>query len=233
MSQIKTNSKVVVALDHERVADALSFVSKLDPSVCRLKVGNILFTQSGPKLVEKLISLGYDVFLDLKYHDIPNTVVGAVKAAADMGVWMLNVHISGGRPMLEALHNWMAGQTQRPICIGVTILTSLEAQDLELFGCARSVEDMVLRLAQRGKECGLDGVVCSAHEALMLKNNLGDDFILVTPGIRTAANHQDQARVMTPVAAINAGSDFLVMGRDITNAPDPLSFIIGLNESIK
>lgn len=217
--------RVIVALDHTNPGEAMSLVDMLNPSLCRLKVGNILFTQAGPRWVEQLIARGFDVFLDLKYHDIPNTVVGAVQAASDMGVWMVNVHVSGGVPMLRALQRWMQDHERRPICLGVTVLTSLTEADLQAIGCNDSLPMVVSRLAGLAQSYGLDGVVCSAHEAGQLRSQLGDDFLLVTPGIRQNGEHQDQQRVMTPRAALAAGSDYLVMGRAITEADDPVALL--------
>ncbi|QEL55794.1 orotidine-5'-phosphate decarboxylase [Chromobacterium paludis] len=226
-------SPVVVALDFDEAAKALAFASRLDPAECRLKVGKELFTSSGRHLVESLAARGFQVFLDMKFHDIPNTVAHACKAAADAGVWMVNVHASGGRRMMEAARAALAGYSQRPLLIAVTVLTSMEASDLAEVGIAASPEEHVLRLATLTRDCGLDGVVCSAQEAVMLKQALGQDFKLVTPGIRLAeGSNDDQRRVMTPLAALAAGADYLVIGRSITGSADPLATLRAINQDI-
>lgn len=226
-------SPVVVALDFADAAAALAFASKLDPAECRLKVGKELFTSSGRSLVESLAARGFQVFLDMKFHDIPNTVAQACKAAADSGVWMVNVHASGGRRMMEAAREALAGFSQRPLLIAVTVLTSMEASDLVEIGIDAAPEQHVLRLATLTRDCGLDGVVCSAQEAKLLKQALGQDFKLVTPGIRLADGaNDDQRRVMTPLAALEAGADYLVVGRAITRAQDPLATLRAINQDI-
>ncbi|OHX20966.1 orotidine-5'-phosphate decarboxylase [Chromobacterium sphagni] len=232
-AEARSPSPVVVALDFADAAGALAFASRLDPAECRLKVGKELFTSSGRDLVEALAARGFQVFLDMKFHDIPNTVAHACKAAAEAGVWMVNVHASGGRRMMEAAREALAGYSQRPLLIAVTVLTSMEAADLAEVGIAASPEQHVLRLATLARDCGLDGVVCSAQEAAMLKQTLGKDFKLVTPGIRLADSAcDDQRRVMTPTAALAAGSDFLVIGRPITRAADPLATLRAINRDI-
>ncbi|AUH50447.1 orotidine-5'-phosphate decarboxylase [Chromobacterium sp. ATCC 53434] len=226
-------SPVVVALDFADAAGALAFASRLDPSECRLKVGKELFTASGRSLVESLVARGFQVFLDMKFHDIPNTVAQACKAAAEAGVWMVNVHASGGRRMMEAAREALAGYSQRPLLIAVTVLTSMESSDLAEIGIDVSPQQHVLRLATLTRDCGLDGVVCSAQEAVMLKRELGGDFQLVTPGIRLVDGAtDDQRRVMTPLAALEAGSDYLVIGRAITGAADPLATLRAINQDI-
>jgi orotidine-5'-phosphate decarboxylase len=218
-----TNStKIIVALDFADAASALMLVERLDPALCRLKVGKELFTAAGPEFVRVLVARGYDVFLDLKFHDIPHTVAAACRAAAGLGVWMLNVHASGGSRMMtaarEALDNPLA-----PLLIAVTVLTSMSAEDLSEVGVIDAPADQVLRLARLTQQCKLDGVVCSAQEASMLRADLGPAFRLVTPGIRPAGSEAgDQRRVMTPVQALNAGATDLVIGRPITAAVDPL-----------
>lgn len=215
---------IIVALDFHRAPQALEFAQRLSPSLCRLKVGKELFTTSGPALVETLQRLGFEVFLDLKFHDIPNTVAGAVRAAADLGVWMVNVHASGGRRMMAAAVESIAGLSRRPLLIGVTVLTSMSEQDLLDIGCGQSTESQVLRLAALAADSGLDGVVCSALEASALRRARGHEFCLVTPGIRLPGDDSaDQRRVVTPAAALAAGSDYLVIGRSITAATDPLA----------
>ncbi|WP_438862996.1 orotidine-5'-phosphate decarboxylase [Neptunicella sp.] len=228
------SKKVIVALDFNQQQKALEFVSKVDPSLCRLKVGKEMFTHFGPDFVSNLIKQDFDVFLDLKFHDIPNTVAKACIAAADLGVWMVNVHASGGRKMMETTQQALQdyGQT-RPKLIAVTVLTSMTQQDLAEIGLDITPAQQVLRLATLAKSSGLDGVVCSAHEAEILKSNLGDKFELVTPGIRpvgSAAN--DQQRIMTPPEALKAGVDYMVIGRPITQAQDPLQALIDINQSL-
>jgi len=214
---------IIVALDYPNAEDALTMAKKLDPQHCRVKVGKELFTRCGPQILEKLHSLGFEVFLDLKFHDIPNTTANAVAVAADLGVWMVNVHASGGQRMMEACVEKLSGYQQRPLLIGVTVLTSMQSEDLEQLGLSASPLEQVMRLAQLTYDSGLDGVVCSSHEVTRLKKALGKDFNLVTPGIRPAfAAQGDQRRIMTPGQALDAGSDYLVIGRPITQASDPL-----------
>jgi orotidine-5'-phosphate decarboxylase len=216
--------KVIVALDFSDAAPALALVARLDPALCRLKVGKELFTVAGPELVRALVARGFEVFLDLKFHDIPNTVAAACRAAAGLGVWMLNVHASGGRRMMSAAQQALAELPQPPLLIAVTVLTSMSAEDLGEVGISDAPADQVLRLARLTRQCKLDGVVCSAQEAAMLRVDLGVDFRLVTPGIRPAgAEAGDQRRVMTPAQALRAGATDLVIGRPITAAPDPLA----------
>ncbi len=199
-----------------------------------MKVGKELFVAAGPRLVETLAHDGFDVFLDLKFHDIPNTVMGACKAATRLGVWMLNVHALGGRAMLEAARAALAdGSSSPPKLIAVTLLTSLTARDLPEVGIAGTTESAAVRLARLARECGLDGVVCSAHEATLLKRECGADFCLVTPGMRLAESAgDDQQRVMTPGAAIAAGADYLVIGRPITRSPDPRRVLAAINAEV-
>ncbi len=216
--------KIIVALDFPDAASALALVERLDPGLCRLKVGKELFTLAGPDFVRGLVARGYEVFLDLKFHDIPNTVAAACRAAAGLGVWMMNVHASGGRRMMAAAHEALAGLPNRPYLIAVTVLTSMSAEELGEVGVAGSPADQVLRLARLTQSCKLDGVVCSAQETAMLRAELGDGFRLVTPGIRPAGSDLgDQRRIMTPAEAIRAGSSDLVIGRPITAADDPLA----------
>ncbi|MCD4487079.1 orotidine-5'-phosphate decarboxylase [Chromobacterium vaccinii] len=232
-SESRTISPVVVALDFADADSALAFASRLDPAECRLKVGKELFTSSGRHLIESLAARGFQVFLDMKFHDIPNTVAHACKAAAESGVWMVNVHASGGRRMMEAARDALAVYSQRPLLIAVTVLTSMEASDLAEVGIDVPPQQHVLRLATLTRDCGLDGVVCSAQEASMLKQALGGDFKLVTPGIRLVDSAgDDQRRVMTPTAALAAGSDYLVIGRPITRAADPLAALRAINQDI-
>ncbi|MBV1776776.1 orotidine-5'-phosphate decarboxylase [Burkholderiaceae bacterium DAT-1] len=224
--------KVVVPLDFDSANAALAFADRVTPAMCRLKVGKELFTHEGPALVRNLQSRGFDIFLDLKFHDIPNTVAQAVKAAADLGVWMVNVHASGGRKMMEAAARGIADRKDRPILIAVTVLTSMDASDLAEIGLP-APEVQVPKLAALTRDCGLDGVVCSAQEATALKALCGQSFKLVTPGIRPAgAALDDQNRVMTPVEAVKAGSDYLVIGRPITRASDPIAVLKEINDSL-
>ena len=215
---------VIVALDYPRAAAALDLAQRLSPELCRLKVGKELFTSSGPALVEQLQHLGFDVFLDLKFHDIPNTVAGAVRAAAELGVWMVNVHASGGRRMMVAAAEAIAPFSSRPLLLGVTVLTSMSEQDFLELGYGESLQERVLLLAALAADSGLDGVVCSALEAPALRRARGPEFSLLTPGIRLAGdNAADQRRVVTPAEALSMGADYLVIGRSITGAADPLA----------
>lgn len=228
------DQKVIVALDYDNQADALAFVDKIDPSSCRLKVGKEMFTLFGPDFVKQLHQRGFSVFLDLKFHDIPNTCSKAVRAAAELGVWMVNVHASGGERMMSASREILEPYGKdRPLLIGVTVLTSMEQSDLAGIGLDIAPQEQVIRLASLTKNSGLDGVVCSAQEASMLKNELGKEFKLVTPGIRPAgAAVGDQKRIMTPVDAIQAGSDYLVIGRPITQADDPAAVLAQINATL-
>jgi orotidine-5'-phosphate decarboxylase len=217
-------SPVLVALDYASEEPALALADRLSPELCRLKVGKELFTRCGPQLVEKLQNKGFEIFLDLKFHDIPNTVAGAVRAAAELGVWMVNVHAGGGRRMMEAAVDAVAGSNHKPLLIAVTVLTSLSEQDLLELGYTQSPADRVLQLAALAASSGMDGVVCSAQEAPALRAAQGQDFCLVTPGIRLAGDDAgDQRRVLTPADAMAAGSSYLVIGRSITGADDPLA----------
>ncbi|WP_024873531.1 orotidine-5'-phosphate decarboxylase [Tolumonas lignilytica] len=230
-----TESKIIVALDFAKKEDALSFVDQVTPSDCRLKVGKEMFTYYGPQFVETLVKKGFDVFLDLKFHDIPTTVAKAIKASAEMGVWMVNVHASGGRKMMEAARTALLPYGDKaPFLIAVTVLTSMEQSDLADIGLNIAPFEQVLRLAKLTQQAGLDGVVCSAQEANVLKAQLGDSFKLVTPGIRldTTVKTDDQSRVMTPVEAIRAGADYLVIGRPVTQAISPLMTLQDINQSI-
>ncbi len=215
--------RIIIALDFKDEASTLALVDQLEPSLCRLKVGKELFVRCGPALVKKLINKGFDVFLDLKFHDIPNTVAAACHAAADMGVWMVNVHASGGRKMMQFAREAIDKSEHKPLLIGVTILTSLSRQDIAEVGLDIEPADQVLRLARLARDSGLDGVVCSPQEVSVLKQQLGQDFCLVTPGVRPSGSAAgDQQRVMTPSQALQSGSDYLVIGRPITAAPDPV-----------
>jgi orotidine-5'-phosphate decarboxylase len=222
-----TQSKpIIVALDFSREYDAEALVDRIDPARCRLKVGKELFTRSGPRLVSKFIDAGFDVFLDLKFHDIPNTVAGACDAAADLGCWMINVHASGGRAMLEAAAARMAQRRIKPKLIAVTVLTSMDDGAIAEVGINESTENHVHRLASLSKTCGMDGVVCSPNELQMIKASLGAGFLAVTPGVRPRQSaSDDQRRIATPSAAIRMGADYLVIGRPITQAPDPVAAV--------
>jgi orotidine-5'-phosphate decarboxylase len=224
---------VIVALDFPGADAALALVEQLSPAECRLKVGKELFTRSGPGLVEDLTRRGFDVFLDLKYHDIPNTVASACAAAADLGVWMVNVHAAGGRRMMAAARERLETLRQSPLLIAVTVLTSMDADDLAEVGVAIPPEQQVMRLARLAAESGMDGVVCSPREVAGLRADIGPDFQLVTPGVRPAsASLDDQKRVMTPADAVRAGSSYLVVGRPITAAPEPLAALRAINAEI-
>ena len=226
--------RIIISLDFPDGTEALDLVHRLDPAWCRLKVGKELFTRSGPALVEQIMKQGFAVFLDLKFHDIPATVAGACRAAADLGVWMINVHAAGGERMLAAAHEAVDKHDRRPLLIAVTVLTSLTDTDLRQVGVEKPVAEQVLSLARLAAACGLDGAVCSAQEAARLKKELGKDFILVTPGIRPVGSaRDDQQRIMTPAEAIKAGSDYLVIGRPVTQAEDPLKVVKEINEQIK
>jgi orotidine-5'-phosphate decarboxylase len=226
-------AKIIVALDFPDVQTALKLVEQLQPSMCKLKVGKELFTRAGPALVEKLSSKGFDVFLDLKFHDIPNTVASACKAAAELGVWMVNVHTLGGHSMMQAAREAIDEFDHKPLLIGVTVLTSMDDAALREVGIEQSAQAQVIRLARLAQTSGLDGVVCSAQEAQSLRQLLGERFTLVTPGIRPAgADKGDQKRVMTPKMAIDSGASYLVIGRPITQAQDPLDVIRQITEEI-
>lgn len=227
----KALPRVIVALDYADAKSALSLVDRLDPGSCRLKVGKELYTAAGPRLVEDLVGRGYDVFLDLKYHDIPNTVAAACRAAAALGVWMMNVHASGGRAMMSAAREAVADHPAVKL-IAVTLLTSMSQSDMEDVGLAGTPQEAVLRLARLAQGAGLHGVVCSGLEASVLRHALGERFCLVTPGIRPVAVEDDQKRVLTPRAAIAQGAHYLVIGRPITQAPDPAAALQAINTDI-
>ena len=233
MASKVNNPRIIIPLDFSSADDALELLEKLDPGSCRVKIGKELFTRTGPQFVNQVINLGFDVFLDLKYHDIPTTVARACAAAADMGVWMINVHALGGKKMMKAARAAISECHKQPLLIAVTVLTSLEASDLQDIGITKSVEEQVLILAGLANQCGLDGVVCSAHEARAIRRVTDGEFILVTPGIRPQhSNRDDQERIMTPADAIRSGSDYLVIGRPITQAADPMEALHAINEEI-
>lgn len=231
---MSSNSPIIVALDFPSAAQALELVERLAPERCRLKVGKELFTRSGPALVEQLVNKGYDVFLDLKFHDIPNTVAAACRAAADLGVWMVNVHAQGGRRMMESAAEALSSSTTAPLLIGVTILTSMGEEDIHEVGLSGTPADNVKHLAALAESSGLDGVVCSPKEVAMLRDTIRDEFKLVTPGIRPDwAATGDQKRITTPSDAINLGSNFLVIGRPITGADDPMLALGMIEDELK
>lgn len=230
-----TSSRLIVALDFPNAEQALAFVEPLQPDTCKLKVGFELFVAAGPDFVRTLVARGFDVFLDLKFHDIPNTVASACRAAAHLGVWMINVHASGGQVMMQAAQQALQDFATPPKLIAVTVLTSMDQAQLQGIGVAADrPEQQVQHLAQLTQRSGLQGVVCSAQEAVMLRETLGDDFLLVTPGIRPeGSDHGDQSRVMTPQRAREAGIDYVVVGRPITQADDPLAVIAQINDALR
>jgi orotidine-5'-phosphate decarboxylase len=229
----RTEARVIVALDFPDQAKAIELVERLDPGLCRLKVGKEMFTRYGPPFVESLRNRGFDIFLDLKFHDIPNTVAAACDAAADLEVWMMNLHASGGRRMMMAARERLEQRARRPLLVAVTILTSLSGEDIAEVGYRGEPAENVLRLAELTKASGLDGVVCSPLEAVEIRRRIGADFLLVTPGVRPReAARDDQRRVMTPGEAIAAGSSYLVVGRPITAAADPIQALKSINADI-
>ena len=228
------NSPIIISLDYDNEKQVMNLVSKLHPSLCKLKVGKELFTYCGPKLVEKLVTSGYDVFLDLKFHDIPNTVYKACKAAANLGVWMIDVHASGGGNMLHMARQAINESSHKPLLIAITVLTSMNESDLIQIGINSDINTQVTRLAKLSHTCGLDGVVCSAQEAKLIKNATDSKFLTITPGIRLASDKSDdQIRIMTPVAARDNLADYLVIGRSITNAVDPYATLLQILSSLR
>jgi len=228
--------RIIVALDLPTREAALAVVEKLDPKLCRLKVANTMFTRYGPAFVKELMAMDYSIFLDLKYYDIPFQVAGACRSAAELGVWMVNLHVSGGVSMMKAAVDALSEfpKTQRPLLIGVSVLTSMDASDLKQIGIEQDVDQLVIHLVKMAQDAGLDGVVCSAQEVSTLKSQFNNDFVFVTPGIRLSAdNADDQKRIMTPSDAIHAGSSYLVVGRPITQAKDPLAVLKQIHQSIK
>jgi len=233
MSKTKLHPRIIIALDYPATKPALELVSSLDPTLCRLKVGKEMFTRFGPPFVEKLVEKGFDIFLDLKFHDIPNTVAAACAAAADLGVWMINLHASGGRCMMEAARERLDNHSHPPLLVAVTILTSLGQNDISEAGFSGTPAENVLRLAKLADSSGMDGIVCSPLEAKEVRPAVGSDFLLVTPGVRPAnAALGDQLRVMTPEDALNNGADLLVIGRPITGASDPLQSLQNIRTTI-
>ncbi len=228
------DSRIIVALDYPGLEPVKTLVSRLDPQLCKLKVGKQLFTSAGPEAVRYLTGLGFQVFLDLKFHDIPNTVARACEAAAALGVWMLNVHALGGGPMLRAAREAVGSGQGRPLLVAVTVLTSHDQAGLEQIGLHGSVDSNVDRLARLAFDAGLDGVVCSAQEARRLRQATAQDFVLVTPGIRPLqADSDDQKRVVTPEQAVRNGSDYLVIGRPVTRAQDPVAVLQAINAQLE
>ena len=226
--------RLIVALDVADMAAALDIAAQLDPSKCRLKVGKELVTRAGPAAVESLGTLGFGVFLDLKFHDIPKTVAGACRAAAELGVWMINVHATGGREMMAEAREAIEGKPSRPLLTGVTVLTSLDEKDVAELGYANTPAESVLRLARLAENAGLDGIVCSPQELEPLGGAVGNDFLRITPGIRPAhSSLGDQKRVMTPTQAIAEGAHYLVIGRPITGAKDPVAAQAAITEEIE
>ncbi len=228
-------SPVIVALDFSEAADALALAGRLDPALCRVKVGKELFTRAGPAVVEALVARGFQVFLDLKYHDIPNTVAGACRAAAELGVWMVNVHALGGQRMMAAAREAVERAPRgRPLLVAVTVLTSMTDGELTEVGLTGSASENVLRLADLARDSGLDGVVCSPREASLIRDRVGAGFLRVTPGVRPAgAARDDQRRTLTPAQALEQGADFLVVGRPVTAAENPLAALLALVEEAR
>lgn len=227
------DSKIIVALDYANAKDALALVDQLDANLCKLKVGKELFTAAGPSLVETLVAKDFKVFLDLKFHDIPNTVAKACKAASDLGVWMLNVHASGGSAMMQAALEGVNQSNENPYLTAVTVLTSMNQATLSEINIQQPIEQQVLSLAQLTQNVGLHGVVCSAQEATLLRKHVNANFLLVTPGIRPAnASKDDQSRIVTPQDALQQGANYLVIGRPITQAEQPAKALQDILQSI-
>jgi orotidine-5'-phosphate decarboxylase len=233
MTKTDTGPRIIVALDYPSVEQASAFLKRITPKQCRVKVGLELYTAAGPRLIEQLKKQGFDVFLDLKFHDIPNTAAGACRRAAELGVWMLNVHALGGGAMLSAAREAIEGFAARPLLLAVTILTSHGQPELEQLGFSGTVEQNVMNLAQLAHHAGLDGVVCSAQEANSLRRKFGQEYILVTPGIRLPGSaRDDQNRVLSPREATEQGADYLVIGRPVTQAADPCAVLEEINKEI-
>jgi len=227
------NSRVIVALDYPDARSATALVDRLQPAACKLKIGKELFTAAGPSFVAMVAQRGFEIFLDLKFHDIPNTVAQACKAAAQLGVWMINVHALGGRAMMNAAREAIESAAHKPKVIAVTVLTSMTETDLREVGIESSSLAQVMRLAELTSDCGLDGVVCSALEAAAIRDRLGSRFLRVTPGIRLPEDAAgDQKRIMTPQLAIRSGSSYLVVGRSVTRSTDPLAVLARINGEI-
>ncbi len=230
----RPSRRVIVPLDVPGAAEAIALAARLDPKLCRVKVGKELFVAAGPEVVARLNDRGFDVFLDLKFHDIPNTVAGACRAAARLGVWMLDVHASGGADMMAAAREAIDAVARPPLLIGVTVLTSLDRDGLRATGVHGDVDEQVERLARLARASGLDGVVCSAREAPRIRQAVGHDFTLVTPGIRLeGAAKDDQSRVVTPREAVRLGAHYLVIGRPITQSKDPAATLEAIQASLE
>lgn len=227
------DKKIIIALDFNNIEEVLTFVDTVSSNECRLKVGKELFTAYGPQIIKELHKKGFEVFLDLKFHDIPNTVYKAIKVAANLGVWMVNVHASGGREMMEKARQAVEESTHKPLLIAVTILTSLSQEAVAEIGYSKHLTEQALHLAKLSYECNLDGVVCSAHEASLIKSNTSNSFLTITPGIRLLdSKTDDQTRIMTPQNAIANGADYLVIGRPITQAKNPSEVLQNINQNI-
>ncbi|HXF17245.1 MAG TPA: orotidine-5'-phosphate decarboxylase [Burkholderiales bacterium] len=227
------NSRIIVALDYADARSATALVDRLNPAACKLKIGKELFTAAGPSFVAMIAQRGFEIFLDLKFHDIPNTVAQACKAAAQLGVWMINVHALGGRAMMNAAREGIESAAHKPKVIAVTVLTSMAETDLREVGIDSNPTAEVMRLAELASDCGLDGVVCSAWEASAIRDQLGSRFLRVTPGIRLPEEAaDDQKRIMTPQLAIRSGSSYLVVGRSVTRSTDPLAVLARINGEI-
>ncbi len=233
MSRESTSPRIIIALDFPDQRPALALLEQLQPSDCRVKIGKELFTRYGPPLVEEIVKRGFSLFLDLKFHDIPNTTAAACAAAADLGVWMINLHASGGQRMMESARQRLDQQRNPPLLIAVTLLTSLDQAAIRAIGFADSPADQVARLAALAQRSGMDGVVCSPHEAATLRQQQGAEFLLVTPGIRpSGSSSDDQRRIATPAAARQSGADYLVIGRPITAAADPAAALAAMRREI-
>jgi len=227
------NKRIIVPLDTPHLEGALALAARLDPKLCRVKIGKELFVAAGPEAVARVQERGFEVFLDLKFHDIPNTVAGACRSAARLGVWMVNVHASGGEAMLRAAREAIDAVARPPLLVAVTVLTSLAQADLERVGLHGSVDENVERLARLARTSGLDGVVCSAQEAGLVRKATGADFVLVTPGIRLEGEKRDdQSRVVTPREAVRLGADYLVIGRPIIASADPAATLQAIRDSL-
>lgn len=228
------DKRIIVALDYPDKSSALAFADSVSPDLCRLKVGKEVFTHSGPELVTALVDRGFDVFLDLKFHDIPTTVAKAVSAALDLGVWMLNVHALGGSRMMAAAREALEHQGGDARLIAVTVLTSMQDSDLSELGLNMPAAQLAAHLAGLAKQCGLDGVVCSAQEANAIASQYGETFLRVTPGIRLAnlPSSDDQRRTMTPRQAIDGSSSYLVIGRPVTQSDDPVATLLAIKKEI-
>ena len=234
MTVARIDKRIIVALDYPDKPSALAFADSVSPDLCRLKVGKEVFTHSGPELVKALVERGFDVFLDLKFHDIPSTVAKAVSAALDLGVWMLNVHALGGSRMMAAAREALDRQGGDARLIAVTVLTSMQDADLTELGLNMPAAQLATHLAGLAQQCSLDGVVCSAQEANAIASQYGDAFLRVTPGIRPASlsSIDDQRRTMTPRQAIDGGSSYLVIGRPVTHSKDPVAALLAIQKEI-